>query len=73
MDETEAVLNLYGGIADKDLAGGAAIDQGRKAMDWNAVLKLHNAVRGENWKPMVLVLNETHLGQLLVDDRFKGN
>ena len=69
-NETEAVLNLYGGIAAADLAGGAAIDQGGKAMDWDAVLKLHSAVKSENWKPTVLVLNTTQLSQLLLDNRF---
>ncbi len=69
-DETEAVLNLYGSIQAGDLAGGAAINQGGKIMDWEAVLKLHSAVRGENWKPTVLVLNETQLSQLLLDNRF---
>jgi hypothetical protein len=70
LDETEAVLELYGEVADDDLAGGEALDQGNKAMDWNAVMKLHNAVRSENWKPTVLVLNNTQLSQLLLDNRF---
>ena len=70
LDETKAVLNLYGGIEDEDLAGGAPIDQGNKLMDWNAVMKLHNTVKGENWKPSVLVLNNTQLSQLLLDNRF---
>ena len=39
-------------------------------MDWNAVMKLHNAVKSENWKPTVLVLNNTQLSQLLLDNRF---
>jgi hypothetical protein len=70
LDETEAVLNFYGCVADEDLAGGAALDQGDKVMDWNAVMKLHNAVKGENWKPSVLVLNNFQLSQLLLDNRF---
>ena len=70
LDETEAVLNLYGSISDADLAGGAALNHGGKLMDWNAVLKLHSAVRGENWKPSVLVLNPRQLSQLLFDNRF---
>ena len=70
LDETETVLNLYGSVADEDLAGGATLDQGNKVMDWNAVMKLHNAVKGENWKPTVLVLNNTQLSQLLLDNRF---
>ena len=70
LDETETVLNLYGEVADNDLAGGEALDQGNKVMDWNAVMKLHNAVKSENWKPTVLVLNNTQLSQLLIDNRF---
>ena len=70
MDETETVLNLYGSVADEDLAGGAALNQGNKVMGWNAVMKLHNAVKGENWKPSVLVLNNSQLSQLLLDNRF---
>lgn len=68
--ETEQVLSLYGGVADGDLAGGAPIDQSNAAIDWAAVLKLHNAVRGENWRPTVLVVHETQLHQLLSDDKF---
>lgn len=68
--ETEKILSLYGGIADGDLAGGAPIAQGNAVMDWAAVLKLHNAVRGENWWPTVLVVHETQLHQLLSDDKF---
>ena len=68
--ETGQVLSLYGGVADGDLAGGAPVDQGNAAIDWAAVLKLHNAVRGENWRPTVLVVHETQLHQLLSDDKF---
>jgi len=68
--ETDQILSLYGGIADGDLAGGAPIDQGDAAMDWAAILKLHNAVRGENWRPTVLVVHETQSHQLLSDDKF---
>jgi hypothetical protein len=39
-------------------------------MDWDAVLKLHSAVRGEKWRPTVLVLHETQLHQLLDDNKF---
>ena len=35
-----------------------------------AVMKLYNAVKDENWKPSVLVLNNTQLSQLLLDNRF---
>lgn len=69
-EETKKVLSLYGNVADEDLAGGAPINQGDEAMDWNAVLKLHDAVRGENWRPKVLVMHETQLSQLLLDNKF---
>jgi HK97 family phage major capsid protein len=69
-EETNRIVSLYGAIADSDLAGGAPINQGGAAMNWTAVLKLHNAVRGENWRPTVLVVNETQLHQLLSDDKF---
>ncbi|MFX1562182.1 MAG: hypothetical protein ACFFDP_02615 [Promethearchaeota archaeon] len=46
------------------------IDLGGEVMDWTAVLRLHDAVRGESWRPNVLVLHETQLHQLLNDDRF---
>ena len=68
--ETEQILSLYANVSNSDLAGGDAIDQGNAAMDWSAVLKLHNAVRGENWRPTVLVVHETQLHQLLSDDKF---
>ncbi len=68
--ETEQILSLYASVSNSDLAGGDAIDQGNAAMDWSAVLKLHNAVRGENWRPTVLVVHETQLHQLLSDDKF---
>jgi len=68
--ETEKILALYGAIADSDLAGGAPIAGGGAALSWNGLLKLHNAVRGENWRPKVLVVHETQLHQLLNDDKF---
>jgi len=68
--ETDQILSLYASVSNSDLAGGDAIDQGNAAMDWSAVLKLHNAVRGENWRPTVLVVHETQLHQLLSDDKF---
>ena len=68
--ETEKVLSLYGSIADGDLAGGSAIAQGDAVMDWAALLKLHNAVRGEDWRPTKLGVHETQLHQLLSDDKF---
>ncbi len=69
-EETNRIISLYGAIADEDLASGAAISQSSAAMNWAAVVKLHNAVRSENWKPTVLAVNETQLHQLLNDDKF---
>ena len=69
-EETNRVIALYGAIADADLAGGAPINQGGAAMNWNGLVKLHNAVRGENWRPTVLAVNEVQLHQLLTDDKF---
>ncbi|NWG10248.1 phage major capsid protein [Candidatus Bathyarchaeota archaeon] len=69
-EETDSILELYGAVADADLAGGAPIDQGGAAMNWNGLVKLHNAVRGENWRPTVLAVNEVQLHQLLNDDKF---
>ncbi|MEM2631354.1 MAG: phage major capsid protein [Candidatus Bathyarchaeia archaeon] len=68
--ETQKVLELYGSIASGDLAGGSALNGGGLALNWTGLLKLHHAVRGENWKPDVLVLHETQLHQLLNDDKF---
>jgi HK97 family phage major capsid protein len=69
-EETNRIIVLYGAIADADLAGGAPINQGGAAMNWNGLVKLHNAVRGENWRPTVLAVNEVQLHQLLTDDKF---
>jgi len=69
-NETTKILSLYGAIADADLAGGSPIAGGGAALSWNGLLKLHNAVRGENWRPTVLVVHETQLHQLLNDDKF---
>ena len=68
--ETNKILAMYGAIANADLAGGAPIDNGGQALNWSGVVKLHNAVRGENWRPTVLALNEVQLHQLLNDDKF---
>jgi hypothetical protein len=70
VEETSRVIALYESVDEADLAGGEALDQDAKAMDWNAVMKLHNAVRGENWRPNVLVLNTTQMSQLLLDNKF---
>ena len=69
-EETNRVIALYAAIADEDLAGGEPIDQGSAAMNWSGLVKLHNAVRGENWRPTVLAVNEVQLHQLLTDDKF---
>jgi HK97 family phage major capsid protein len=69
-EETNTIVALYGAVADADLAGGAPINQGGTAMNWNGLVKLHNAVRGENWRPTVLAVNEIQLHQLLTDDKF---
>jgi hypothetical protein len=69
-NETNKILAMYGAIANADLAGGAPIDNGGSALNWSGVVKLHNAVRGENWRPTVLALNEVQLHQLLNDDKF---
>src|SRR3972149_6255568 len=69
-EETNRVVALYGQVADADLAGGAPINQGGAAMDWNGLAKLHNVVRSENWRPTVLAVNEVQLHQLLTDDKF---
>ena len=68
--ETTRILDLYGAIADADLASGAPIAGGAAALDWAGLLKLHNAIRGENWRPTVLVVHETQLHQLLADQKF---
>ncbi|MEM2107830.1 MAG: phage major capsid protein [Candidatus Bathyarchaeia archaeon] len=68
--ETQKILDLYGAIAAGDLAGGGALPGGGSALNWQGLLKLHNAVRGENFRPNVLVLHETQLHQLLNDDKF---
>jgi len=69
-NETNKILALYGTIANSDLAGGAPIDNGGSALNWAGLVKLHNAVRGENWRPTVLAVNEIQLHQLLNDDKF---
>jgi HK97 family phage major capsid protein len=69
-EETNTIIALYGAVADADLAGGAPVNQGGAAMNWNGLVKLHNAVRSENWRPTVLAVNEVQLHQLLTDDKF---
>jgi len=69
-EETDTIIALYGAVADADLAGGAPVNQSGAAMNWNGLVKLHNAVRSENWRPTVLAVNEVQLHQLLTDDKF---
>lgn len=69
-EETNRIIALYGAVADTDLAGGAPINQGGAAMNWNGLVKLHDVVRHENWRPTVLTVNETQLHQLFTDDKF---
>jgi HK97 family phage major capsid protein len=69
-EETSAILSLYGAIANADLAGGAPIDNSGAAINWAGLVKLHNAVRSENWRPTVLAVNEVQMHQLLNDDKF---
>jgi hypothetical protein len=70
VEETSKVIAAYGSVDEADLACGEALDQGGKAMNWNAVGRLHDAVREENWRPNVLVLNTTQMSQLLLDNKF---
>jgi hypothetical protein len=69
-NETEDIIALYAAIAAGDLAGGAEIAGGGAVLSWAGLLALHNAVRGANWRPTVLALNEMQLHQLLNDDKF---
>jgi hypothetical protein len=69
-NETEKIIALYAGIAANDLATGAELAGGGAVMSWPQILSLHNAVRNENWRPTVLVINEMQLHQLLNDDKF---
>jgi hypothetical protein len=68
--ETEDIIALYAAVAAADLAGGAEIAGGGAVLSWAGLLALHNAVRGENWRPTVLAVNEMQLHQLLNDDKF---
>jgi hypothetical protein len=69
-NETEIIIALYAAIAAADLAGGAELAGGGLVLSWAGLLALHNAVRGVNWRPTVLALNEMQLHQLLNDDKF---
>lgn len=68
--ETEKILALYAAIAAGDLAGGAELAGGGAVLSWAGLLALHNAVRGQNWRPTVLAINEMQLHQLLNDEKF---
>ena len=70
MQETEEIIGLYDAVEAADLAGGAVINGGNAVLDWTGLLELHDAVRGENWRPTVLAISETQLHQLLNDDKF---
>ncbi|MCW4045244.1 MAG: phage major capsid protein [Candidatus Bathyarchaeota archaeon] len=69
-NETEKILALYAGIAAGDLASGAELAGGGAVLSWSGLLKLHHAVRSENWRPNILAVNEMQLHQLLNDDKF---
>jgi hypothetical protein len=69
-EETNRIIALYASVADADLAGGDNLDNSNQVLNWAGVVNLHNAVRGGNWKPTVLAVNETQLHQLLSDDKF---
>jgi HK97 family phage major capsid protein len=69
-NETEKILALYAGIAPGDLASGAELAGGGAVLGWSGLLKLHHAVREENWRPNILAVNEMQLHQLLNDDKF---
>jgi hypothetical protein len=69
-EETNRIIALYGSVADADLAGGDDLNNGNQVLNWAGVVNIHNAVRGGNWKPTVLAVNETQLHQLLSDDKF---
>jgi HK97 family phage major capsid protein len=69
-EETNSIIALYAAIDDADLAGGDTVDHEGAAMNWNGLVKLHDTVRKENWRPTVLALNETQLHQLFTDDKF---
>jgi hypothetical protein len=47
LKETQAIIALYGAIADADLAGGAPINGNNAVLSWSGLLALHNAVRRE--------------------------
>ena len=70
IQETERILALYGAIENADLAGKAPINGSNVPLNWTGLLSLHDAVRGENWRPTVLAVSETQLHQLLNDDKF---
>jgi hypothetical protein len=68
--ETEEIIAMYSAIAAGDLASGAVLAGGAAVFSWTKLLELHNALRGENWRPTVLAISETQLHQLLNDDKF---
>jgi hypothetical protein len=69
-EETKKIIALYGAVAAADLASGTVLAGGGLVFSWAQLLALRVAVRGENWKPNVLAVNEMQLHQLLNDDKF---
>lgn len=69
-EETKKIISFYGAVDDMDLAGGGPVDQSEEPLNWIGLVKLHNALRVENWRPTILALNETQLHQLLNDEKF---
>jgi len=68
--ETKKVLSVYDAISASNLAGGSELDGGNAVMSWSLLLKLFNALKGENYSPTVVVMHPTHAIQLLNDDKF---
>lgn len=54
LKETEAIIALYGVVADADLAGDAPINGNNAVLSWSGLLSMHNTVINENWRPTVL-------------------
>ena len=68
--ETQKIIAMYTAIAAADLATGADLAGGGAVLSWAQLLALRYAVRKENWRPVVLAINEMQLHQLLNDDKF---
>ena len=72
LKETQKIIELYGAIADADLATGAVLAGGGAVFSWAQLLSLHYAVRSSNWRPNILAVNEMQLHQLLNDENFRN-